>query len=88
MKEATSIGTDLTIKILNLKKGCEHSEHPPVMQGHPEAGSPAQSVGGRPHPLVDPDLDEVGIGNVGDHVVPVVGVVTSTINGPHLRADA
>ena len=36
----------------------------PVVQGRPEAGGPAQGVGGGLHPLVDPDLDEVGVGDV------------------------
>ena len=89
MKAATSIGTDLwkrsktqVTKIQSIDLCL------PVVQGCPEAGSPAQSVGGGLQPLVDPGLDKVGIGDVGDHVIPVVGVVTSSIHCSHLGADA
>ena len=56
----------------------------PIMQGSSEACSPAQSVGWRVNPLVDPDLREVGIGDVGDHVDTVVVVVSGPVDCPHL----
>ena len=58
------------------------------MQGGAEAGAPTQSVGGGLHPVVDPDLDEVGVGDVSDHVVPVVSVIVRTVDCFHLGADA
>ena len=58
------------------------------MKGSSEACSPAQSVGRRINPLVDPDLREVGVGDVGDHVIPVVGIVACPVDGTHLGSDA
>ena len=54
------------------------------MKGSSEACSPAQSVGRRVNPLVDPDLREVGVGDVGDHVDTVVVVVSGPVDCPHL----
>ena len=49
------------------------------MYGSPKAGGPAKGVGGGAHILVDADLDEVCIGDVCDHIIPVVCVVPSPI---------
>ena len=53
----------------------EYLTRTPVVQSRPKAGGPPQGVCGGLHPVVDPDLDEVGVGDVSDHVIPVVSVV-------------
>ena len=88
MKAATSIGTDLRIDTILRFQFPKFRPRLPVVQGRPEAGSPAQGVGGGLHPLVDPGLDEVGVGDVGDHVIPVVGIVACPVDGTHLGSDA
>ena len=49
------------------------------MYGSPKAGGPAKGVGGGAHVLVDADLDEVRVGDVCDHVIPVVRVVPGPV---------
>ena len=49
------------------------------MYGSPKAGGPAKGVGGGAHVLVDADLHEVRVGDVCDHVIPVICVVPSPI---------
>ena len=53
------------------------------MYGSPKAGGPAKGVGGGAHILVDADLDEVRIGDVCDHVIPVICVVSSPVQSSH-----
>ena len=87
MMAATSIGTDLE-KEKQVKIIPAYLTRSPVVQSRPKTGGPAQGVGGGLHPVVDPDLDEVGVGDVSDHVIPVVSVVPRPVDGSHLGANA
>ena len=49
------------------------------MYGSPKAGGPAKGVGGGPNILVDANLDEVRVGDVCDHVIPVICVVPGPV---------